>query len=164
MIDLLFWLSRVSQVPRLRIAEVMDGRKRLCIEREAYGLHVEIKDLPAMFDVFPDSRKVKIRGDNARPETISHMKGAGFNIIAADKWKGSVEDGIEHMGGAYDVIVCHPRCTYTAKELILYSFKVDRLTAEVTTDIVDANNHCMDACRYALDPVIQRKKGGFFFA
>lgn len=149
---------------RLWIHTKLNGRKRLCIEREAYGLHVEIKDLPAMFDVFPDSRKVKIRGDNARPETISHMKGAGFNIIAADKWKGSVEDGIEHMGGAYDVIVCHPRCTYTAKELVLYSFKVDRLTGDVTTDIVDANNHCMDACRYALDPVIQRKKGGYFFA
>ena len=148
---------------RLWIHTKLNGRKRLCIEREAYGHGVEIKDLPAMFDVFPDSRKVRIRGDCARPETISHMKGEGFNIIAADKWKGSVEDGVAHMGGAYDIIVCHPRCKYTAIELRLYSFKVDRLTGEVTTDILDANNHCMDASRYALDPLIQRKKGAHLF-
>lgn len=149
---------------RLWIHTKMNGRRRLCIEREAYGHGVELLDLPAMFDVFPDSRKVRIRGDNARPETISYMKNAGFNIVAADKWKGSVEDGIEHMKGAYDVIVCHSRCVYTEKELINYSFKVDRLTGDITTDIIDANNHCMDACRYAVEPLVQRKKGAHLFS
>jgi len=141
------WGFGVDPTVRVRvwIHTKLNGKKRLCIEREAYGIGVEIKDLPAMFDVFPDSRKTKIRADNARPETISHMKGSGFNIIAADKWKGSVEDGIEHMRGVYDIIVCHPRCTYTAKELVAYSYKVDRLTGEVLTDIVDKDNHCLTA-------------------
>ena len=141
------WGFSVDPTVRIRlwVHTKLNGRKRLCIEREAYGLGVELDDLPAMFDVFPDSRKIRIRGDNARPETISHMKNKGFNIIAADKWKGSVEDGIEHMRGAYDVIVCHPRCTYTENELKVYSFKVDRLTGDVTTDIMDANNHCLTA-------------------
>jgi phage terminase large subunit len=67
------------------------------------------------------------------------------------------------MRGAYDQIVCHPRCKYTEIELRLYSFKVDRLTQEVTTDIIDANNHCMDACRYALDPLGMHKKGSHLF-
>lgn len=149
---------------RLWIHTKLNGKKRLCIEREAYGVGVEMKDLPAMFDVFPDSRKTRIRGDNARPETISHLKGEGFNIIAAEKWKGSVEDGVEHMRGVYDIIVCHPRCTYTARELVLYSYKVDKLTGEILTDIVDKNNHCMDAARYAIDPLITRKKGGYLYA
>lgn len=147
---------------RLWVHTAPNGRRRLCIEREAYGVHVETNDLPAMFDVFPDSRKTKIRADNARPETISHMKNAGFLIVAADKWKGSVEDGVAHMLG-YDVIICHPRCKYTETELRLYSYKTDRLTDEILTDIIDANNHCMDAARYALDPVIQRKKGAHLF-
>jgi phage terminase large subunit len=155
-----------SQDPTVRIRLWVNttdaGRRRLCIEREAYGVGVELMDLPAMFDVFPDSRKVKIRADNARPETISHMKNAGFDIKAADKWKGSVEDGIAHMKG-YDVIICHPRCKYSEIELRLYSYKVDRLTDDILTDIIDANNHCMDAARYALDPVIQRKKGAHLF-
>jgi len=122
-----------------------NGRKNLCIEREAYGIGVETKDIPAMFDVFPDSRKVKIRGDNARPETISQLKNDGFNIIAADKWKGSVEDGIEHIRGAYDLIVVHPRCKETANEMRLYSYKTDRLTGDITRDILDKNNHCLTA-------------------
>lgn len=157
-----------SQDPTVRIRcwvhTKPNGRKRLCIEREAYGVGVELNDLAAMFDVFPDSRKTKIRADNARPETISHMKNGGFNIIAADKWKGSVEDGIEHMRGVYDVIVVHSRCVKTEEEMRLYSYKVDRLTKEILTDIIDAWNHCIDAIRYALDPVIQRKKGGHLFA
>lgn len=167
-----------SQDPSVRLRVWVhikpNGRKRLCIEREAYGIGVDNMDLPELFDSFPNSRDVKIRADNARPETISFMKGGefrpeyiqksgitgGFNIVAVNKWKGSVEDGIAHMKG-YDLIVCHTRCVYTQKELVLYSFKVDRLTGEVTTDIIDANNHCMDACRYALDPIIQRKGSTF---
>lgn len=156
-----------SQDPTVRlriwIHTKLNGAKRLCIEREVYAIAVEIKDLPALFDVFPDSRKTKIWADSARPETISAMKNAGFQIAAADKWKGSVEDGIEHMRGAYDIIVCHPRCIRTAEELTKYSYKADRLTGAITTDILDKMNHCMDACRYALNLLIQRKKGGYSF-
>ena len=36
-----------------------------------------------------------------------------------------------------------------------YSYKVDRLTNDVLTDIVDAYNHGWDAVRYALQPLIQ---------
>jgi phage terminase large subunit len=154
-----------SQDPTVRvrvwIEERPDGTRILYIEREAYGKQTELLDLPELFDNFPRSREVKIRGDNSRPETISYMKNAGFNIIAADKWKGSVEDGIAHMRGAYDYIVIHPRCPRTQEEFRLYSYKTDRLTKDILTDILDKNNHCVDAIRYALDPVIQRKRGFF---
>lgn len=157
-----------SQDPTVRVRAwvhtMPTGRKRLCIEREAYGVGVELNDLPAMFDVFPNSRTTKIRADCARPETISHMKNGGFNIVGAEKWKGCVEDGIAHIKGAYDIVVVHTRCVRTAEEMLKYSFKVDRLTGEVLTDIIDAWNHCIDAIRYALDPLITRKKGGYFFA
>lgn len=147
---------------RVWVHTTQAGKRRLCIEREAYGEGVEIDDLPAMFDVFPKSRQTRIRADNARPETISYMKNKGFDIMAADKWNGSVEDGIAHMK-SYDVIVVHSRCTNTEKEMREYSYKVDRLTEEILTDIIDAWNHCIDAIRYALDPVIKRKKGAHLF-
>lgn len=162
-----------SQDPTVRvrcwIRTMPNDRKRLYIEREAYGVAVELNDLPAMFDGtlkghtqdWPNSRTTRIRADNARPETISHMKNAGFDITAADKWKGSVEDGIEHMRGNYDVIIVHTRCTYTAQEMKLYSYKVDKNTKDILADIIDKWNHCIDAIRYALDPVIKRKKGFF---
>ena len=150
-----------SQDPTVRI-RCWIHEKKLYVEREAYAVGVEIKDLPKLFDEFPDSRRVKIRADNARPETISHMKNSGFNIITADKWKGSVEDGVEHLRGAYDAIVVHSRCQNTAREMRNYSYKTDRLTGDILPEIVDLNNHTIDSLRYALDPVIQRRRKGFF--
>jgi phage terminase large subunit len=38
----------------------------------------------------------------------------------------------------------------------LYSYKVDRLTGDVLADVVDKHNHCIDAIRYALQPLIKR--------
>jgi len=52
---------------------------------------------------------------------------------------------------------CIPRCTETIKELRLYSYKVDRHTGDVLPTLVDANNHYIDALRYALAPLIKRK-------
>lgn len=129
----------------------------LFIDYEAYGRGVELMDLPAMFDTVPESREHTIYADNARPETISYMKGVGFKIIACDKWKGSVEDGIAHLRGAYDMIYVHPRCVNTISELSLYSYKIDKHTEKPTSDIIDAHNHCIDALRYSVGNRIQRK-------
>lgn len=51
----------------------------------------------------------------------------------------------------------HERCTKTLREARLYSYKVDRQTGDVLTDIVDKNNHYWDATRYALGPLIKRR-------
>lgn len=144
------------------------GRKWLCIEREklltgADGKALDLRELPKGFDEFPDSRKIKIRADNSQPQTIGYMKNAGFNIIGAAKWAGSVEDGVTHMLGAYDGIIVHPRCEGTAEEMKLYSYKTDRLTGDVLADIIDKFNHFIDAIRYAIEPLIQRKKGAHIF-
>lgn len=75
------------------------------------------------------------------------------------KWKGSLEDGIAHMRG-YERIVVHRRCRHVAEELRLYSYKVDRLSGDVLPDVVDANNHTIDAVRYALAPLIRNRDSG----
>jgi len=118
--------------------------KCLYIDREAYGMGVEIDDLPELFDSIPGARKWNIKADNSRPETISHMQRQGFNISAAPKWQGSIEDGITVMKGFQRIIV-HERCQHTAKEFRLYSYKTDRLTEEVLPIIIDKHNHCFIA-------------------
>jgi phage terminase large subunit len=55
-------------------------------------------------------------------------------------------------------VVIHPRCVNTVKEFQRYSYKVDRLTEEVTSVIVDAWNHYIDAIRYALQPIMKRAR------
>lgn len=127
----------------------------LHIEHEAYGVGVELDEMPQFYESIPESRTHVIRADSARPETISHLSRRGFIMESVKKWQGSVEDGIEHIRGAYDKVVIHPRCKHTAEEFRLYSYKKDRMTGDVLPIVVDANNHCIDAIRYGLNPLIQ---------
>jgi phage terminase large subunit len=98
-----------------------------------------------------------IRADNARPESISYLKRHGLqNIVSVKKWPGSVEDGVQFIKSFREIIL-HPRCTSTAQEFRLYSYKVDRNSGDIIPTIMDAYNHYIDALRYALAPMIQNK-------
>lgn len=132
----------------------------LYIDHEAYRVGCDISDTPALFDTVPESRRYKIRADCARPETISHMRNAGFDIEGASKWQGSVEDGITFMRG-FEKIVIHPRCTNTIREFRLYSYKTDKRTDDILPQVLDKENHIIDAIRYGLAPMIQKKGGDF---
>ncbi len=81
---------------------------RLFITHDSRGIGVDFDQIPALFDQVPDSRYWLIYADNARPETISYIKQKGFKISAADKWPGSVEDGIAFLR-KFDKIIIHPR-------------------------------------------------------
>lgn len=128
-------------------------RREILIRHAIFGYHVEIDDLPEMYRRVPGINDIKIRADCARPETISYLNRAGFNIEAAEKWTGSVEDGIEWLK-SFEKIVIHPECEEMITEAKNYSYKVDRLTQDVLTDVVDAYNHGWDAIRYGLQPMI----------
>ena len=110
----------------------------------------------------PDVEKYLIRADSARPESISYLKRNGLpRMEGVKKWAGSVEDGVEHIK-SYGTVYIHPRCTGSLNEFRNYSYKVDRLSGDILPQIVDADNHYIDAIRYALNPLIQRKQ--FVFA
>ncbi|QUG75983.1 PBSX family phage terminase large subunit [Erwinia sp. E602] len=126
---------------------------RLYIEYEAYGVGVELDEMPQFYDSIPEARRWPIKGDNARPETISYIARQGFAIEAAAKWKGSVEDGVTYLKG-FEQIIIHERCKHTADEFRHYSYKVDKKTGEILPIIVDKFNHCIDAIRYGLDGYI----------
>lgn len=126
---------------------------RLYIEYEAYGVGVELDEMPQFYDSIPEVRKWPIKGDNSRPETISYLARQGFSIDAAAKWKGSVEDGVTYLKG-FEEIIIHERCKHTADEFRHYSYKVDKKTGDILPVIVDKFNHCIDAIRYGLDGYI----------
>ena len=131
---------------------------RLWIEHEAGKVGLDIDDTARFVDQrIPGFGKSVIRADSARPESISYLKRHGMPFAeGVSKWTGSVEDGITHLR-SYREIIVHPRCKEVLKEMRLYSYKVDRLTGDITTKLVDANNHYIDAIRYALNPMIQGK-------
>lgn len=131
----------------------------LCIDFESWGVGVDISDTPALFLAVPDAQRWPIKADSARPETISAMRRAGFNITAAPKWPGSVQDGIIFLRG-YRRIVIHERCKHTIDEAKLYRYKTDPKTGEVLPVLMPGNDHCIDALRYALSGRIRQGGGG----
>ncbi len=139
---------------------------RLFVEYAAHKVRCELDDIPALYDTVPGSRKWPIKADCARPETISYLRNRGFNISAAEKWNGSVEDGLAHLN-AFKEIIIHERCTQLDKKCLnpfqetrMYKYKQDPVTREVLPVIVDKNNHHIDAWRYGLDGYIQRRGAG----
>lgn len=138
-------------------AQFGETQGTLYVEHEAWGIGVEIANTPALFDTVPDARRHLVFADCARPETISHIRNAGFRIEGCEKWKGSVEDGVSFLR-SFEKIIIHERCKHAAEEARLYSFKRDRLTGITMPDVADKNNHVWDAVRYALGPMIRRSK------
>lgn len=129
--------------------------RTLYIEREAYGIGVELDELPDLFRSVPGADQHIIRADNSRPETISHMRARGLNVVAADKWPGSVQDGIAALRGFN--IVIHPRCRHAEEEARLWRYKTDRLTGDVLPILLDGHDHIWDSVRYALQPIIRNR-------
>lgn len=131
----------------------------LYVSDEAYGRRVDLDATPALFDQVPGARKHTIRADNSRPETISHMQSRGFsNLTACQKWPNCAEDGIAVIR-QFRTIKIHPRCERTAEEFKMFSYKVDRLSGDVLPELRSGFDHCIDALRYALEPVIRRAGG-----
>lgn len=146
-----------SQDPTAAV-EVWINGDALYIRREAVKTGLELDDT-ALFVThrIPGFAREVSRWDNSRPESISHLTRHGLpRAVAVEKWPGSVEDGIAYLR-SFARIVVHPDCPATINETRLYSYKVDRLTGDVTSKIVDAHNHCIDAIRYAVGPMIRHR-------
>ena len=128
--------------------------------RESYRQQLELDDIATAWraDVTVLTRgRYVVRADNSRPETISHVRKHDINVIPCEKWPGSVADGIEFLR-SFDEIVIHSQCVKTLEEARLYRYKVDKRTGDILPEIVDKDNHCWDAIRYALGPLIKPPK------
>lgn len=161
----------------------------LYIEYEAYQQGVELDDYPKFYagkegatpeelenwshlddkkwPGVPGAKDHLIWADESAPAIISKIASHGFKIRGAAKnfkdtgAKGSIETGIIYLR-SFERIVIHTRCRHTASECSLYWYKQDKLTEEILPDIIDAHNHAIDALRYSLVKLINRKKKGFF--
>lgn len=145
-----------AQDPTAVVRCWIDG-DTLYVSDEAGKAQLELDDTADYITArIPQFAEYVTRWDSARPESISHLLRHGLpKSVSVEKWKGSIEDGIAFLR-SFRRIVVHPSCVQTIKEFRLYSYKVDRLTGDVLPDLVDANNHFVDALRYAVAPMIRR--------
>ena len=84
---------------------------------------------------FPEDTKV-LSKVFARPETINELRQRGLNVLAAKKWAGSVEDGIEHLRG-YEQIVIDPQCTGIIQDARLWRYTIFAVALPFSTRATD---------------------------
>jgi phage terminase large subunit len=119
------------------------------------GLDLDVTE-KYMVERIPNWDKYHTRCDNARPESISYLnKHNNGKYSAADKWPGSVEDGVAWLR-QFDEIVIHPDADEFYNECRRYSYQVNK-AGDVLPKIEDAFNHYIDATRYAAAPLIRNK-------
>lgn len=136
----------------------------LYVYREAGKRKLELDDTAAFIDgKIPGFSNHTVRGDSARPESISYLRRHGMpRIEGVKKWAGSVEDGIEFLK-SFKQIVIHVQCQAMQQEARLYSYQVNK-AGDILPKVEDANNHYWDAVRYALATLIQaRQRAGVLF-
>lgn len=91
--------------------------------------------------------KERIRADAAEPKSNEDLRRLGIQRIQPSvKGKDSVMNGIMALR-EYKIFV-HPHCKNTIAELSSYSYKKDK-NENGMNEPEDANNHLMDAMRYA---------------
>lgn len=131
----------------------------LYVSHEAYKTKLELDDTATFLKGrIPDFDRYTTRWDNSRPESISYFKRHGLpRSEPVKKWTGSIEDGIQFLRSFREIVI-HSRCNELAREFRLYSYKVDPRTGDITTKIIDAYNHGIDALRYALVPMMKGKR------
>lgn len=146
-----------SQDPTAAVQAYIKNRV-LYIRREAVKKKLELDDtVQFLAERIPQICLHTVRADSARPESISYLKNNGMpGCRPAKKGPGSVEDGIAYIK-SFDRVVIHPDCPETAREFRTYSYKVDRLSGDILPTLTDCDNHCIDALRYGLEPMIRLK-------
>jgi phage terminase large subunit len=142
-----------------------DDTRTLYITHEFWQLGADIDALPGMLEsAIPGISSTTVYADSARPETTSYISRNGIpGIRSAEKWPGSVDDGIAYLR-TFDRIVINPACKHLLDECRSYSFKQDRLTGVPLPEPEDKNNHLIDALRYALSPLVRNKPSGGYFS
>jgi len=126
----------------------------LYIEYDAGQVGLELDEtVEFLSKAIPDFTKHIVVADNARPESISYLKRFGLPLIEpAKKGPNSVKEGLTKLL-SYKKIVIHSRCRNTLSEFKNYSYKVDKHTSRITSLIIDANNHYIDAIRYGAEQI-----------
>jgi PBSX family phage terminase large subunit len=98
-----------------------------------------------------------VTADSAEPKSISDYKSyGGYGCRGAEKGPDSVNYSMKWLQSLNHIYIDPNRCPNTLKEFIEYEYERDK-DEEIVSGYPDANNHSIDAVRYALERVWKRK-------
>lgn len=100
----------------------------------------------------------EVIADSADMKSINDLRSYGMRCVAATKGPGSVRASMRWLQALREIIIDPARCPEAAKEFSQYEYERTR-DGEFVDAYPDANNHAIDAVRYALNRVWLRAGG-----
>lgn len=92
--------------------------------------------------------------DNAEPKSVADFRAMRLPAQAAIKGPGSVEYGMKWLQRR-TIVIDRKRTPNAYKEFVGYEYERNK-DGDIISGYPDANNHLIDAARYALEPVSRR--------
>ena len=97
-----------------------------------------------------------VTADSAEMKSCADYRAFGILCREAVKGPGSVNQSMKWLQGLADIVIDPHRCPDTAKEFSEYEYEVGR-DGTVLPGYVDADNHHIDAVRYAVNRIWMRR-------
>ena len=97
-----------------------------------------------------------IIADSAEPKSIGDFKAYGSCMRGAEKGAGSVEYSMKWLSSLAKIVIDTNRCPVSAQEFSTYEYQQDK-DGNYISGYVDADNHCIDSIRYALNNIWKKK-------
>ena len=98
-----------------------------------------------------------IIGDSAEPKSIGDFRSYGSAMRGAEKGQDSVAYSMKWLQSLAKIVIDPKRCQESAREFSTYEYEQDK-DGNYISGYVDADNHTIDAVRYALN-MVWKKRG-----
>jgi len=98
----------------------------------------------------------KITCDSAEPKSVGDFRSYGLTASGAQKGPGSVEYSMKWLASLNNIYIDPNKCPDTWQEFTEYEYERDK-DNNIISGYPDANNHHIDATRYALESFWKRR-------
>lgn len=143
---------------------VQSAQRRVYIAHELTGTRMSNEDTyKAVYHLLHDVLGIRhpedevITCDSAEPKSIEEYRRLGLKAQKCTKYPGSVETGLKKLASDWTIIIDPNRAPMAAREFNGYEF-VRLKSGEVVSQYPDADNHTIDATRYALERILAGKE------
>lgn len=94
--------------------------------------------------------------DSAEPKSVADFRSYGANCRGAEKGPESVKYSMKWLQSLRAIVIDPARCPETAQEVVDYELEQDK-DGNWISEYPDANNHQIDAVRYATNTIWKRR-------
>lgn len=134
----------------------LPAQRTLYIFRTLHGVKLSNDVTAGMIKAELGDVRETITCDSAEGKSVDNYRALGLDARRAIKGPGSVDYGIKWLAGRKEIVIDPKDAPLAAKEFTAYEHERTP-DGEWVSSYPDADNHSIDQCRYALEPVTGRR-------